>query len=147
MKLRVLTTSVATAALLSAGAAMAETTNTVLSMVTGSVLVNQGTTYESAQEGMALEAGDQVLLMEGASAQVSFAAGCVKDLGANEILRIPENDTACLDDAATYHQMSSGGASDIIPLTIAGVIVGAGVYNAVDDKTEETPVIQPPDSP
>ncbi len=146
MKLPILTTAV-TAALFSAGMAFAETSGTVLSVVNGSVLVNQGTTYESAQQGMALEAGDQLLLMEGASAQVSFAAGCVKDLGANEILRIPENDSACLDDAATYHQMGGSGGGFLLPALMTGGMIAIGVAVANDDGPEGSTFVPTPDSP
>ncbi len=141
--------ALATAALAAAGTALAEDTETVLSQVDGSVLVNQGEAYEAAQEGMALSAGDQLLLMEGASAQVSFAAGCVKDPGANEILRVPENDTACLDGAATFHQMGSGSGVGMGELIAGGLIFAGGAWFIIDGDDDPVPVPepQPPISP
>lgn len=59
----------------------------------GTVLVNQGEEFVTAAEAQALVAGDRVMVMEGGSAVVTFADGCVLALEAGSLLEVPAAST------------------------------------------------------
>lgn len=56
-----------------------------LASAQGSVLVNQGKQFVSAQSGQLLAVGDRVMVMEGASASLRFADGCVLPLASGSL--------------------------------------------------------------
>lgn len=56
-----------------------------LASVNGSVLVNQGKQFVSAQSGQLLALGDRVMVMEGGDASLRFADGCVKTLASGSL--------------------------------------------------------------
>ena len=60
-----------------------------LSQQQGTVLVNQGEVFATAQEGQALQAGDRVLVMEGGEATLVFADGCALPVGPGSLLEVP----------------------------------------------------------
>ena len=79
----------AIAATLLATSALAAEPVATLSAQEGTVLVNQGEEFATAAEGQALQAGDRVMLMEGASATLTFADGCALPLEAGSLLEVP----------------------------------------------------------
>ncbi len=54
----------------------------------GTVLVNQGEVFRTAAEGQALNTGDRVMVMEGASATLAFTDGCELPLAAGSLLEV-----------------------------------------------------------
>ena len=147
-----------TAALAVAGSAMAADKETVLSSMEGQVMVNQGSAYVEAAESMLLYPGDRLMVMQGGSAQVQFANGCVQTLGANEIATVGTADScSTLQAAGTHNQVgssgSSGGGSGSSGRTpadwvgIAGIAGMGGyiVYKATDDNDNDRE--PPPASP
>lgn len=64
-----------------------------LSAQKGTVLVNQGDEFITAVVAQALQAGDRVMVMEGASAEITFADGCVLLLGSGSLMDVPEIST------------------------------------------------------
>ncbi|WP_290885939.1 hypothetical protein [Arenimonas sp.] len=74
---------------LSAAPAFAADATATLSAQEGTVLVNQGDDFTTANEAQALSAGDRVLVMEGGRAELTFADGCVLPLAAGSLLDVP----------------------------------------------------------
>ena len=81
-------------ALTSAASASAAAPAAVLATSQGQVLVNQGKEFVSAAAGQALVAGDRVMLMEGASASLRFADGCVLPLTQSSLV-VVQNLSSC----------------------------------------------------
>lgn len=77
------------AASLFAASAFAADPVATLSSQEGTVLVNQGEEFTTANANQALKAGDRVMLMEGASAEITFADGCALPLLAGSLVDIP----------------------------------------------------------
>lgn len=77
------------AASLLATSAFATDPVATLSSQEGTVLVNQGEEFTTANANQALKAGDRVMLMEGASAEITFADGCALPLLAGSLVDIP----------------------------------------------------------
>ena len=108
----------AIAATLLASSAFAAEPVATLGDQTGTVLVNQGEEFTTATENQALQAGDRVMLMEGASATLTFADGCALPLEAGSLLEVPAQST-CAGAVAnvqkigpTYAQAVGSGAKD-----------------------------------
>ena len=80
------------AALFAAPAFAADSVAT-LSAQQGTVLVNQGDEFVTATESQALLAGDRVMVMEGGSAEITFADGCVLPLTSGSLVDVPEIST------------------------------------------------------
>ena len=55
--------------------------------------MNQGEVFTTAAEGQALKAGDRVMVMEGGSAEITFADGCVLPLVSGSLVDVPEIST------------------------------------------------------
>ena len=55
----------------------------------GTVLVNQGDEFVTATEAQPLLAGDRVMVMEGGSAEITFADGCVLPLASGSLVDVP----------------------------------------------------------
>lgn len=77
------------AASLFAASAFAADPVATLSSQEGTVLVNQGEEFTTANANQALKAGDRVMLMEGASAEITFADGCALPLLAGSLVDVP----------------------------------------------------------
>ena len=77
------------AASLFAASAFAADSVATLSSQEGTVLVNQGEEFITANDNQSLKAGDRVMLMEGASAEITFADGCALPLVAGSLVDIP----------------------------------------------------------
>jgi len=77
------------AATLLAGSAFAADSVATLSAQEGTVLVNQGEEFVTATDAQALAAGDRVMVMEGASATITYADGCALPLIAGTLVELP----------------------------------------------------------
>ena len=135
--------SLAAATLVASPLAGAETQGTVLAGLQAPVMVNQGDAYRAATEGMALTAGDRVMVMQGGTARIAYPNGCVMDVGANEMVRIDTGE-ACATSASTagtYQQAGAGGggaagAGGLSTLAEAGIFVAAAVDAAAYAENE-----------
>jgi hypothetical protein len=94
-------------ATLIAGTAFAAAPHAVIQEAEGSVMVNRGETYVAAQPGMALGAGDRVMVLDGARAKLTFADGCPLPLVANSIATVPPASpcTGAITDVKAYGPM------------------------------------------
>ncbi|MBW8312203.1 MAG: hypothetical protein K0M64_09235 [Rhizobium sp.] len=92
------------AASLLAGSAFAADSVATLSAQEGTVLVNQGEEFTTAAEAQALRAGDRVMLMEGASATITFADGCALPLVAGSLVEMPAQ-SPCAGAVVTMQQV------------------------------------------
>ncbi|TDG12869.1 hypothetical protein E2F43_15025 [Seongchinamella unica] len=127
---------------------------TILTHVQAPVMVNQGENYVEATQSMLLYPGDRLMVMQGGSAQVQFANGCVQSIRSNEITTVGDAQACVTHQAAgTYNQVGStgtaGGGSGSSDLDPAGIIfsvaVGGGfMYAITDDGNDREP---PPASP
>ena len=81
-------------ALLGSGSLIAAPSSATLVNAKGSVLVNQGKQFVSAQGGQLLASGDRIMVMEGGAASLTFANGCVLNLQSGSLL-VVSNETAC----------------------------------------------------
>ena len=136
---------------------LAADTETVLTSMQAPVMVNQGEAYVDAQDSMMLSAGDRLMVMQGGSAQIQFANGCIQNIRANEIVTVGTAD-ACttLEAAGTYNQVggssNSGGGSGpsggewvgigAIGLTALYIACEAGDWSigSCDDDNDRGPV-------
>ena len=92
------------AASLLAGSAFAADSVGTLSSQEGTVLVNQGEEFTTADANQPLQAGDRVMLMEGATAEITFADGCALPLEAGSLVDIPAV-SPCAGGVAKVQQM------------------------------------------
>mgnify|MGYP003490796302 FL=1 len=77
--------ALAISALMFAGSSLAASSVASLNVSNGSVLVNQGKQFVTAQPGQVLAAGDRVMVMEGGNAVVKYADVCVQALGSGSL--------------------------------------------------------------
>ena len=96
--------SVLIAASLLAVPAFAAESVATLSSQEGTVLVNQGEEFITAADNQSLKAGDRVMLMEGASAEITFTDGCALPLVAGSLVDIPAV-SPCAGGLAKVQQM------------------------------------------
>ncbi len=140
---KLITVTLAAGSLAASLGTHAENREAVLISVQAPVMVNQGETYVDATERMALTEGDRLMVMQGGSAQIHYANGCVQALGANEITTVGTED-ACMNAGAagTYNQVGSttgaGGTPPPKGLTTAQaavsfVVAGGIAYEITDD--------------
>lgn len=144
----------AIAATLLATSALASEPVATLSAQEGTVLVNQGEEFATAAEGQALQAGDRVMLMEGASATLTFTDGCALPLEAGSLVEVPAVST-CAGAVAnvqkigpTYAQAVGSRARDnnnatLIFAGVAAVIV----WDLMSNDFSQTPGAVVPISP
>lgn len=136
--------AIAISALLSAGVAFAAPSAT-LSATNGSVLVNQGKQFITAQPGQILVAGDRVMVMDGGKASLTYADGCVQALSSGSLATV-ENQSVCASGVNKIARISPVSAQavgdqerdcddDSIPDSKDGDMDGDDVLNA-DDLVE-----------
>lgn len=150
--IRIATTIAAT---LLATSALASEPVATLSAQEGTVLVNQGEEFATAAEGQALQAGDRVMLMEGASATLTFTDGCALPLEAGSLVEVPAVST-CAGAVAnvqkigpTYAQAVGSRARDDddgAVLVFAGV-AAVIVWDLMSNDFSQTPGAVVPISP
>lgn len=85
-------TTLIAAALLAGSAFAGEPVATITSQE-GTVLVNTGEQFATAADNQALQAGDRVMVMEGAQAIITFTDGCALPLAAGTLAEIPAQST------------------------------------------------------
>lgn len=124
--------------------AIAADKETVLSNVHMPVMINQGSAYVEATDSMFLFAGDRVMILEGGSAQLNYANGCVQVLAANEVAQVstPESCNS-MAAAGTYQALGStstggggGGLSttNMVIVGLAGVGATAAILSNADNN-------------
>ena len=84
--------------------ANAEVGTSVLSDMSGSVMVNVGSSYEPARVGMELKPEYRLMAMAGGAATIDYAGQCAVTLEENQIIRVGDSAT-CLN-----YQAGAGGA-------------------------------------
>ncbi|HEX5754962.1 MAG TPA: hypothetical protein VFY12_01240 [Arenimonas sp.] len=117
----------------------------------GTVLVNQGEKFVTADEGQSLRAGDRVLAMDGAKASIDFTDGCVLAVEAGSSVVVPGQSTCAGAVAQTASvnsqvaqavgtvQTTAGVATSAIkwiPITVAGATVAYMAVEVSDDRDE-----------
>lgn len=138
--------TLAVSAFLFAGTSLAASSVATLNVSNGSVLVNQGKQFVTAQPGQILAAGDRVMVMDGGNASLKYADGCVQVLGSGSLATV-ENASACASGVSKIAQISPVSAQavgdkerdcddDGTPDSKDGDIDGDDVLNA-DDKFED----------
>lgn len=99
-----------------------------VSQVTGVAVVSEGAQYVKAHEGLQLQEGDRIMVLEGGSAVISFTDGCQYKLADNEVLTIGLKSTCASDAAGSYKiepysavsQNPNAAASSMQPAAIGG---------------------------
>ena len=81
-------TSLFIAALLSASIAYAGDPGITLSVQNGTVLVNAGKQFVTAQAGQTLAPGDRILVMKGGKATLIYPDGCVRTIGSSSMAEV-----------------------------------------------------------
>lgn len=87
-----------------AATAFAADGSATLSQQQGTVLVNQGEQFITATEFQALNVGDRVMVMEGGSAELTFADGCVLPLESGSLIEVPAVST-CAGNVASVQKI------------------------------------------
>jgi hypothetical protein len=129
---------------LAASAGVAAQPAATLASAKGSVLVNQGKQFVSAQPGQLLTAGDRVMIMQGGSATLRFADGCVKNLDSGSMLLVQNTcNSSSLSQVAAVSAQALGEERDCdddeTPDSKDDDIDGDGKLNA-DDTYENCKV-------
>ena len=139
------TSLAATAIIMFSSNALAIGDANVLSIIKGEVMVNQGESYAIAQDGMELNPGDQLMVMDDGQASIEFADGCLYNVNGNEVLRI-NTQSACAVNASKavgpyYTQLSTTpkGNGDKILFGITGLATGAGWAASNNNKKTISP--------
>lgn len=90
-----------------------------LARITGTAVVSQGAQYAVGYEGMALQEGDRLFVLEGGSALVAFADGCQYRVQDNELLIVPAVSTCSATDAVATesHKVAPYSAIASVPPT------------------------------
>lgn len=124
----------AAAMLLLAMPAMAQD-QTITLQAQGNVMVSEGGEFATAATGTQLEAGNRLMLAEGASARVIYANGCDVTYEEAGVYSIQSNCTP----VAVVATGTDWGAAGIITAT---AVVGAALLNSMDE-TEQSPDAPP----
>jgi len=103
-----------------------------LVQIQGSVLVNQGRNYVSAQTGMGLRSGDNILALEDSSAVIVYGNDCEVRLEANSLLAL-EDENQCLRGIAPVAP----------PTVIAGSGTGGGAVSVASTAAQATGAAAP----
>lgn len=145
----------ATVLAFAATGAFAQTAAT-LSGIKGSVLVNHGKQFVTAEAGQMLVVGDRVMVMEGGKAKLTHADGCVQELPAGSLLVVQASCSAAPARIGALEAQAVGGERDcdfdgIIDsqdsdvqcrsnagIWIAAGLAGAGIIYAISDGDDET---------
>lgn len=103
-----------TSALLFTGSALAASSVATINVTNGSVLVNQGKQFVTAQPSQVLAVGDRVMVMEGGKATINYADGCVQTLNSGSLAVVPQQSVCAsgLNDVAQISPVSAQAAGD-----------------------------------
>lgn len=102
-----------------------------LDRVEGTVLVNQGEAFVTAQAGQALATGDRLLVMAGGEAGLTFADGCALPVAGGSLLEVP---------AASPCAGATVKLQRVEPLVAQADTAGEG-QSGPAEKKDHTPVI------
>ncbi len=101
----------------------------------GKVLVNQGAGFVPVAGMMSLNAGDSVMVGEGAQAQISFATGCTVTAGSASVTTISDVAPCQAGEdigsvGSVFVQPTAAPAAlPLLPLMlVGGVVVGGGTF-------------------
>ena len=97
-----------------------------LAAQTGQVSASSGGDFATAVQGQRLQAGDRLMLVEGASAKVRFDNGCTLEFDQPGVYTLPRECVAALATGTDW-----AGAAKIA----AGVAVGAALLDSMDQGT------------
>jgi hypothetical protein len=75
------------------GGALAVQPAATIAFKSGTVLVNQGKQFVTAQSGQLLTAGDRIMIMEGGKASIRYADGCMQELASGSLIAISKTST------------------------------------------------------
>ena len=107
-------TSLLIAALLSASIAYAGDANVTLSGQKGTVMVNSGKQFVTAQPGQTLASGDRVMVMQGGRATLTYPNGCVVTVNSGSMVNVSQqqcvNHTAQAKKVAPMYAQAVGDA-------------------------------------
>lgn len=143
--MRTIRTAFAASLLLSFSALAADGTATLTSQE-GSVLVNQGEQFITADDAQSLNVGDRVMVMEGGAAEITFADGCVLPLASGSMVEVPEA-SSCAGSVVQVERIGPSYAqavgaprrnydnrNGLAPWLFGGWALGIGLALAEDDK-------------
>jgi len=147
LKLEKIARFLAVSTLLAISSVFAAEQANVLTNIKGDVLVNQGESYTVAKEGMQLNPGDQLMVMDGGMASIEFADGCRYKVNGNEILRIDTQSTCAVNASKAvgpYYAQIGGGAAlskeDKLALgTGAAAVIALSLTGGGNKKTPISP--------
>ena len=97
-------TSLLIAALLSASIAYAGDANVTLSGQKGTVMVNSGKQFVTAQPGQTLASGDRVMVMEGGRATLTYPNGCVVTVNSGSMVNVSQKQ--CVNHSAQVKKVA-----------------------------------------
>lgn len=104
--------------------------------IEGSAVVSQGAQYVKAYEGMPLNAGDRLMVMDGGKAILSFKDGCQYTVGDNEILTVGATSACAAQGAGSYkveprsavaQNAGKGSALSLRPAAVGGAVIPATI--------------------
>lgn len=137
-----------------AGSALAAEPVASLDGIEGTVLVNQGEKFITAEPGMSLASGDRILIMVGGKASLTFTDGCSLPLSAGSMTTVPAASTCAGAVAQAEHvgpmfAQAIGGQNEpwytqMPPVfwVSAAVAIGVGTYLIVEDDDKDQPISQ-----
>ncbi len=150
MKAIVLSVSIATGLFSASAVVAAESPAAELKRIQGSVLVNKGEAYRTAVEGMPLQRGDRVMIMDASSMTMVYSDGCIAEFKENQIITVEEVSTCEGGTAASVSKSplyadpmggGTGGAATGIfglgPAATAGAFTVAGFSAAALAKSTD----------
>ncbi len=108
-------------AILFAGSVLATPSTATLVNANGSVMVNSGKQFISADTGAVLTTGDRVMVMDGGNASIKYAEGCVVDVKAGSVVTVTNQEACVAGNQAT---------SQVAPMTAQSVVGKGQSYTA-----------------
>ena len=115
----------------------------MLYKVHGKVMVNQGEKFVEAKEGMALNAGDRIMAMEGASASLEYGNACTIQVAPNSSITVtPECHPPVVADVQ-QGAAAAGSGTNYTPLVIGGVALLAVAVAASGGGSSSSAPISP----
>ena len=76
-----------------------------LGNISGDVKINQGAEFVQAQPGLAVNAGDRIMVIEGGATSITFSDGCKMDISGGSLVTVPATST-CKGGQATNQQIA-----------------------------------------
>lgn len=145
MKLRNIALMIAGVSMAYGASAVAE--QGTLTSLQSPVMVNQGAEYVEATEGMKLNEGDQLMVLQGGSAAVNFASGCSMVLGGNELLRVTQdvcntpasagiNAQVAPTSSGTSGSSSASSGMSTVGLVATGAVAAYAIYEMADNDSD-----------